>query len=71
MIKISKLNTRYNQVLIDGEWKDIPLLGVKKGMIFRLFEPTGELVYEGRAISDSYLDKNGIVGIQTESIEKL
>jgi hypothetical protein len=68
-IKISEENTRYNQVLIEDEWRDVPLLGVKKGMIFRMFEADGTPVKHGLvdrfvATKDSWINDDGIVTVE-------
>jgi hypothetical protein len=68
MTDASVLNTRYSQVFLYNEWRDIPNLGLKKGMRFRMFEPTGEIVLEGLAGSDAEVDAAGIIGIVVEEV---
>ena len=61
---IDDINTRYSQIFIDGEWRTVPNLAVKKGMRFRMFEPEGTLVIDGIAETDAEMDDKGIIGIQ-------
>ena len=66
MVDISKDNVRKVQIFVHKEWRDIPPLGIKQGMVFRLFEPDGTPVSDGTqtdfvATKDSYLNKDGIV----------
>lgn len=68
-IKISEENTRYNQILIDGEWRDAPLLAVEKGMTFRMFEADGTPIKHGDidtfvATKDSWINDDGIVTVE-------
>jgi hypothetical protein len=69
MTKISKDNVRKAQIFVHDEWRDIPPLGIKQGMVFRLFEPDGTPVSDGTrthfvATRDSYLNRSGIVVIE-------
>ena len=55
----------------DGNWKRIPWLALKMGMIFRIWEPWGELVIiDGNviqvAVSDGYIH-NGIETVKLMS----
>jgi hypothetical protein len=69
MTEISKENVRYAQIFYNEKWYDIPLLGIKTGMVFRMFEPDGTPVSDGNqmhfvATKDSYLNKDGIVTVE-------
>ena len=67
------INTRYSQVFSDNEWKDIPPLALKKGMIFRIFEPDGTPTAGENgnliALGDAEKDENGVIGIQCELMD--
>jgi hypothetical protein len=69
MTEISKDNVRKAQIFMRDEWRDIPPLGIKQGMVFRLFEPDGTPVSDGTqtdfvATKDSYLNRDGSVTIE-------
>jgi hypothetical protein len=67
MNDISTTNTRTSKVLICGELKDISPIDLEEGMIFNIYEPDGTLVCENMiALSDAYLDKNGIIAIECD-----
>ena len=73
MVEISKDNVRKAQIFSHEEWIDIPPLGIKQGMIFRLFEPDGMPVSDENqtyfvAAKDSYLNRDGIIVIEAQLI---
>lgn len=57
---------------VTGTWKDTALIDVKKGQIFRLFEPDGEPTANGEisfAVGDAYeVEPPGNAGIQSEPL---
>jgi hypothetical protein len=72
MTEISKDNVRKAQIFQNEEWMDIPPLGIKQGMVFRLFEPDGTPVFDGSqnhfvATHNSYLNRDGLIIIEYES----
>ena len=71
MTEISKDNVRKAQIFVHDEWIDIPPAGIKRGMVFRLFEPDGTPVSDENqthfvAAKDSYLNRDGIFVIETQ-----
>ena len=73
MTEISKDNVRKAQIFVHDEWRNIPPLGIKQGMVYRLFEPDGTPVSNENqthfvAAKDSYLNRDGIVVIETQLI---
>lgn len=64
------MNNRKAEIKIDGEWREIPFMELKRGDTFRLFEPTGEIVAAGKytefvADTDAYLNEEGVGTIGT------
>lgn len=57
------------EILKDGEWIEIEFCELKKDDIFRMFEPTGEEVYDNNrenifvASSDAFAGENGVLTI--------
>jgi hypothetical protein len=70
---MNNLNVRTCKYEKDGLWEDISPIDIKKGMVFMMFEPDGEVVIGDngsvtmKAAIDAYIDKNGIIGIQIET----
>lgn len=62
---MDNLNVRKAQILFRKKWKDVNGIDIKKGMLFRLFEPDGTQVGgEGKtyiASADSFLREDGII----------
>lgn len=63
---MNELEARKTEVFRDGNWIEIDFLNLKKGENFRLFEQTGEEVYNlsgmtiFQSISSPYENENGI-----------
>ena len=59
------------EILKDGKWIEIEFCELKKNDIFRMFEPTGEKVYNDNretifiASSDAFVGENGVLTINT------
>lgn len=74
MRKIAKesnmLDLRKVELLKDGEWIEIEFYELKEDDIFRMFESTGEEVYNNNgenilvALSDAFVGENGILTIR-------
>lgn len=63
---VCSINQRKSKVLQNDEWIEIDGMDIKKGMIFKLFEPDGTPVIIGNydifvAISDSYKNKEDVI----------
>lgn len=66
-------NTRTAKVARENNvFEDILPIDIKKEMIFMIFEPTGEPVFDGlgfcvfKAESDAYYNNDGVIVIETE-----
>lgn len=63
--RVNNINVRKAQVLFRNKWKDVDGKDIKKGMLFRLFEPDGSQVGgEGVcyiASGDSFLREDGVL----------
>lgn len=63
------LDLRKVEILKDGEWIEIEFCELKKDDIFRMFESTGEEVYNDNgenifvALSDIFAGENGFLTI--------
>jgi len=58
---------RRAEKFIDGAWCPVPFEGLRKGDVFRVFEPDGTPVDEGlsaRALTDAVRDEHGVWGLQ-------
>ena len=66
-------NLRIAQIYENGKWKIAPALSIKKGMYFRMFEPTGESIFEdgmcGIAEDNCYND-NGIFTVSLTVVDE-
>jgi len=59
------IELRDAEILIDSKWVKIEPIKLKKGDIFRIFEPDGTLYLEkSTAACDAYLNEKGIVTIE-------
>jgi len=61
-------NVRIAYILQNGEWVRVNGMDIKKGMVFKLYEPDGVtpvLHYDGGdiviALADSYMNDNGVI----------
>jgi hypothetical protein len=56
--------------LVDGQWVQVRMLELKDGDVFRLFEPNGEPVVDGKDVSewqvegDAYVNDMGIATVK-------
>ncbi len=65
------INTRYVEVFEENEWIRRHPRMLKKGQIFKMFEPDGEPVSDGTVFvseTDPVMDENGIIGIEAEAL---
>lgn len=64
------LDLRKVEILKDGEWIEIKFDELKKDDTFRMFESTGEEVYNNNgenilvALSDAFAGENGVLTIK-------